>query len=54
MTSCLADGSVDLEAVRESGFEGSLNLEGYTVSVDPETGAPRVRSSAAAGTADTY
>jgi hypothetical protein len=40
------DGSVDFDAVRLSGHEGSLDLRGLDVGLDPATGAPRVQSPA--------
>ena len=34
------DGSFDIEAARSSGLEGSLDLDGFDVRLDPETGEP--------------
>ena len=34
------DGRFDLEAARRSGFEGTLDLDGFNVRFDPETGGP--------------
>jgi hypothetical protein len=34
------DGSLDLEALRQSGYQGNLDLEGFDVRLDPATGAP--------------
>jgi hypothetical protein len=51
-------GRVDLEAVRASGYEGALDLEGYEVRVDPKTGEPvvmaRTPESAATNPDDIY
>ena len=33
-------GTFDLEAARQAGFEGSLNLDGFDVTLDPKSGAP--------------
>jgi len=41
------DGHIDLDAVRKSGYQGPLNLDGVTVNIDPLTGEPKIRSSAA-------
>ena len=35
-----SDGSVDIEAVRQSGYQGSLDLDGVDVVFDPVTGEP--------------
>ena len=40
------DGRIDLEAVRRSGYQGTLNLEGVEVRLDPQTGKPVVKVSA--------
>ena len=39
------DGRFDLEAVRASGYQGGLDLEGVNVTFDPVTGEPMVRRS---------
>ncbi len=46
------DGSFDLEAARLSGYQGSLDLEGYESAIDPVTGRPLFQPSAAKATAD--
>ena len=40
------DGHIDLDAVRRSGYQGSLDLEGINVLIDPKTGGPVVQVSA--------
>jgi hypothetical protein len=35
-----SDGRFDLDAAREAGFEGSLDLSGFEVDFDPVTGEP--------------
>ena len=39
-----ADGQIDLEAIRQSGYQGSLDLKGFEVHIDPKTGQPSVQS----------
>ena len=34
------DHRIDLEKIRQSGYQGSLDLEGYDVGIDPVTGEP--------------
>ena len=34
------DGRFDIEAARQAGFEGSLDLDGFDVQFDPRTGEP--------------
>ena len=41
------DGRFDLNAARQAGFEGSLNLEGFDVQFDPRTGEPLFSTAAA-------
>ncbi len=41
------DGRYDIEAARQAGFEGSLDLEGFDVQFDPRTGEPLFSTSAA-------
>lgn len=36
------DGSIDLEAIRQSGFEGNLDLDGFNVRLDEQARAPLV------------
>ena len=40
------DGRIDLEAVRKSGYQGTLDLKGFDVGIDPKTGEPLVQVSA--------
>ena len=40
------DGRIDLEAVRNSGYQGPLDLKGFDVGIDPKTGEPVVQVSA--------
>ena len=40
------DGRIDLEAARTSGFQGSLDLRGFDVRLDPASGEPTANSSA--------
>ncbi|PKK82979.1 MAG: hypothetical protein CVT49_10975 [candidate division Zixibacteria bacterium HGW-Zixibacteria-1] len=35
-----ADGQFDLEAARQSGYQGSLDMEGFESAIDPATGQP--------------
>ncbi|MBI5267927.1 MAG: hypothetical protein HY851_11915 [candidate division Zixibacteria bacterium] len=39
-----ADGRIDLAALRASGYEGGLNLDGAEINIDPRTGEPIVGS----------
>ena len=34
------DGRIDIEAVRNSGYQGTLNLDGFDVLIDSRTGEP--------------
>jgi len=45
----LPDGRIDLEAVRISGYQGPLDLEGLDVRMDPRTGESLVQVSASKG-----
>jgi hypothetical protein len=50
-----ADGTLDLEAIRQSGYQGSLDLDGFEVTLDPATGEPLISPvSAAAAPDDEY
>ena len=40
------DGCIDFEAVRKSGYQGTLDLKGFDVGIDPKTGEPLVQVSA--------
>ena len=40
------DGRIDIEAVRNSGYQGTLDLDGFHVLIDPSTGEPLVQVSA--------
>ena len=44
------DGRFDLEAARRSGYEGSLDTEGFAFDIDPASGRPLLRPLAAAET----
>jgi len=44
------DGHIDLQAIRQSGYEGALDMEGFRFDVDPATGQPVLRPSFAAET----
>ncbi|MCX6834967.1 MAG: hypothetical protein NTW07_07520, partial [candidate division Zixibacteria bacterium] len=46
------DGRIDLEATRAAGFEGSLDLDGFDVRLDPATGEPLISPVAAAAAPD--
>ena len=35
-----SDGRFDLEAMRTSGYQGALDMEGFQASIDPITGQP--------------
>ena len=41
------DGRIDIEAVKQSGYQGPLDLDGVNVFIDPRTGEPLVVVSAA-------
>ena len=38
------DGRINLEAIRQSGYQGPLDLKGFEVYIDPNTGQPLVQS----------
>ena len=40
------DGRIDINAVRMSGYQGPLDLKGFDVGIDPNTGEPLVQVSA--------
>ncbi len=40
------DGRIDLEALKKSGYQGTLDLKGFDVGIDPKTGEPVVQVSA--------
>ena len=42
-----ADGRIDLDLARRFEYEGSLNLDGFRVTLDGRTGEPRVQPAAA-------
>lgn len=46
------DGSFDLEAARLSGYEGSLDMDGFESAIDPATGRPLFQPSDTKATAD--
>ena len=46
------DGRIDLDAARQADFEGSLDLDGFDVTLDPATGEPRLRPEASASAPD--
>jgi len=46
------DGSFDLEAVRRSGYQGSLDLKGFQSAIDPVSGQPLFRQAGTNETAD--
>ncbi len=46
------DGRIDLDVVRQSGYQGALDLKGVNVRIDPKTGEPLVAVSNAAVSAD--
>ncbi len=46
------NGRFDLDAARRAGFEGSLNLDGFDVRLDEETGAPIISRSSGERDAD--
>ena len=37
-----ADNRIDLEKIRQSGYEGSLDLQGFDIAIDPLTGKPGI------------
>lgn len=39
------DGRLDLEEARQSGYEGSIDLSGFDVTIDPNTQEPVIRTS---------
>ena len=46
------DGQFDLEAARRSGYEGSLDMEGFRSAIDPTTGQPVFQPSMMAAPTD--
>jgi len=47
-----AGGRFDLEALRESGYQGPLDLDGHDVRLNPRSGEPRIRELAPGGAMD--
>jgi len=47
-----ADGSVDWDFLRHSGYEGNLNIDGFTNEINPVTGEPRFAPVSAAAVPD--
>ena len=46
------NGGFDLESARRAGFQGSLNLEGYDVRIDPVSGKPLISPASVSDTND--
>lgn len=45
-------GRIDLNAIRLSGYQGTLDLKGVDVRIDPRNGAPIVRAASSQTSAD--